>query len=362
MKKQLALACALTFASTGAMASKARLISLGEDAEGSFYINDVRNAFLNPAALNDHKDTVTMEWGSIDETSATFNADNEPNTEAGIFHDAGKFVYGAYLGSRATKFTSDRSALTNYSAGTRKLQAADTLDLFIAGDAAIKWGASLTYSSTSDENAATESEQSLTVLKLGAMKNNWGGFFHYVVANESEDIKASEKFEMDSDITLGGHYDSGSYRYYGQYRTKEIKDSTETTILEIGATRTKNINDKVKLYTKTNLTKTDVKKADETMKVALTIGLEADVKSWLTLRGSVGQSLWDVTENSAGKEKTKANTTNVNTGATFKFGDLSVDGLIGTGDAAGAAGKSDSEKGVLSLDNLMTRVSLTYKY
>lgn len=361
MKKYVVLACAVMIASTSAFASKARMIALGEDADGSFYINDVRNVFLNPAMINNHKDTVTMEWGASD---ATADADDKPNTEAGIFHDAGKLVYGAYLGSRANKFTSMRSGslTTSYNTANFMLQAQDTLDLFVGGEAGMKWGASLTHSSTSDENTTYKSEQTLTVLKLGVAKNNWGGFVHYVAANEAEDKVNTEKFEMDSDLSVGGHLDRGAYRYYLSHRMYEVDGGNENTETHIGITRVKNVNDKAKLYTKVDLRMEEEDSVGEEMGVALTIGLEADVKNWLALRASISQDLYAVNETAAGKKKTPADTTNVNAGATFKFGDLSVDGLIGTGDGAGNAGTSSAEKGVLSLDNLMTRVSLTYKY
>lgn len=359
MKKYVVLACAVMIASTSAFASKARLIALGQDAEGSFYVNDVRNVFLNPAALNDNKDTVTMEWGAS--TAAVDDSDTSPNTEAGVFHDAGKFVYGAYLGSESTQNVTLRNGLTAYGTADHMLRVDNALDLFIAGEAGMKWGASLTYSST--ESEATDTDQSLMVLKLGAMKNNWGGFLHYVTTNEANDDGASETFEIDSDMTVGGHLDSGAYRYYGQYRMYEVDGGAEVTDLLLGASRVKNLNDKVRLYTALQLNMNEVDGGTETTQLNLNVGLEADVKAWLTLRASINQNVYDVAEAANGDESTGANSTNVNTGASFKFGDLSVDGLIGTGNTgANALATSTTEGGVLSLDNLMTRVSLTYKY
>ena len=67
--------------------------------------------------------------------------------------------------------------------------------------------------------------------------------------------------------------------------------------------------------------------------------------------------------------KNLANTTVVNAGATLKFGELSVDGVIGNTDQnavlpaggptnAGGAGTTGS----LRTDNLMSRVSMTYRF
>lgn len=363
MKKYVVLACAVMIASTSAFASKARLIALGQDAEGSFYVNDVRNMFLNPASINDHKDTVTMEWGRADIT--TDDSDRSPNTEAGVLHDAGKFVYGLYLGNEHTQDNSLRAGTGGINTANHALTVDNSLDLFIGGEAGMKWGASLTYSST--ENETTTTDQSLMKLKLGAMKNNWGGFLHYVTTNEATDDGVGE-FEIDSDMTVGGHYDRGQYRYYGSYRMYEVDGGAEVTDLLLGASRVKNLNDKVRLYTALALNRNTVKDGDEAMAVNLNVGIEADVKSWLVLRASINQNVYDITEEDDGDEYTGTNTTDVNAGASFVFGDLSIDGLIGTGNdgsgniASSSATGANDEAGVLSLDSLMTRVSLTYKY
>lgn len=359
MKKYVVLACAVMIASTSAFASKARLIALGQRSEGSYYVNDVRNVFLNPASINDHKDTVTMEWGQAKTT--TDDSDTTPNTEAGVLHDGGKFVYGVYLGNENTQDNVLRGDLSDRLTPDHALAVDNSLDLFIGGEAGMKWGASLTYSST--ENETTDTDQSLMKLKLGAMKNNWGGFLHYVTTNEAEDKGASETFEIDSDMTVGGHYDRGQYRYYGSYRMWEVDGGDEATSLLLGASRVKNLNDKVRLYTALQLARTAVKDIETFTSLNLNLGIEADVKSWLVLRASINQSLYEVIEADNGDEYTVTNTTNVNAGASFVFGDLSIDGLVGTGNnGTNSLTDTDSEVGVLSMDNLLTRVSLTYKY
>ena len=66
MKKQIALAMGLAVISGSALASKARLQALGEDTNGSWFIQDNRNIFLNASHVNLNKDMVTMEWGAAD--------------------------------------------------------------------------------------------------------------------------------------------------------------------------------------------------------------------------------------------------------------------------------------------------------
>ncbi|MFA5583041.1 MAG: hypothetical protein WDA09_02410, partial [Bacteriovoracaceae bacterium] len=112
--------------------------------------------------------------------------------------------------------------------------------------------------------------------------------------------------------------------------------------------------------------KNGVKTTEDTMAVPVSIGFEHDATSWLTLRGSVAQNLWSDQETKTGgvkTERTLASSTSVNAGATLKLGDFNVDGLIGTGNNnAGQIANRDEQAGVLSMDNLMTRVSLTYRF
>ena len=66
MKKLLSIALLMALISPQAFATKARLIALGMDEldnEGSYYIEDSRNIFLNAANVNDYADTVIFEWG-----------------------------------------------------------------------------------------------------------------------------------------------------------------------------------------------------------------------------------------------------------------------------------------------------------
>ena len=116
----------------------------------------------------------------------------------------------------------------------------------------------------------------------------------------------------------------------------------------------------------------------------LIIGYEAQATEWLTLRGSVVQNIWGQQDNKnvtnygatgtrlnkaastlisqiyggSGK-KTLANSTAVNAGATLTFGQLSVDGLIGTTNTIGTA---NTKVGTLSFANLETSVGVTYKF
>ena len=74
MKKQLTVALGLAVLATPAFATKARLQALREDIYGSYYINDNRNIWLNPAQITNHKDLVTFEWGDASGSGAALGA------------------------------------------------------------------------------------------------------------------------------------------------------------------------------------------------------------------------------------------------------------------------------------------------
>ena len=116
----------------------------------------------------------------------------------------------------------------------------------------------------------------------------------------------------------------------------------------------------------------------ENLTLPVTIGYEAKATEWLTLRGSVVHNIYGQRDNKnytalntvgnslavagygAEGEGSLENSTNVNAGATLTFGKLNIDGFIGT--TAFSRTGSAGEQGVLSTDNLMTRVAMTYNF
>ena len=99
--------------------------------------------------------------------------------------------------------------------------------------------------------------------------------------------------------------------------------------------------------------------------IPIRVGFESDATSWLTLRGSISQSImgeYEATVTSGtnnGKAFRNPNTADVNLGATLNFGKLMVDGMIGTGDAT-TGQDSTQQNGSLRLDRFMSRVAVHY--
>ncbi len=370
MKKQLVLGLGLAVLAAPAFATKARLQALGEDTNGSFYINDNRNVFLNSAQVNNHKDLVSLEWGT---GAATEGGDNTPNAEGGIYKSMNNMVYGVQLG-RGLSFNEGAEDVV---AGA--FDASNAIDLFVGGDAGFKWGANLTYASSNDKDNTTPKKAEAEVLDLnvGAIFGDFTAFVKYGAMGNSEDKLAGTAYDIkrSNDITVGGTYQMNDYTVFAQYgmvdfEDKKSKKETEETNYLLGVGRQDKLNDKTTLFTKLQYSQEESsdkkpKTTDQTVQsVPVTIGLEHDATSWLTLRGSISQNLWSKDKDKTAKtNKTTANSTNVNAGATLKFGELSFDGVIGTDDNTTAGtGSTTTEKGILSTDNLMTRVSMTYKF
>ena len=377
MKKQLIVALGLAVIAAPAFASKARLQALGEDTNGSFYINDNRNIFLNAAHVNNHKDLVTLETGSSNSDDAV-DSSSDPRPEGGVFFGNGNLVYGVQLGNESA--TSDTLRAW---AGVESEQ--NNLDLFVGGDAGVKWGANLTYGHTTE--TATVNESNVMRTRLGVVAGDLEGFANISLKNEASD-KAGKDFEGKLGYQIGGSYSMNAYKFFGEYRSIKAEEKladadAEIGLMRVGAGRTDKLNDKATLFTKVEYSRnkgnietasgsldganvatyngTPLTTGGEDLVVTnlpIVIGLEYDAASWLAVRGSISQSIWSDVSLKDSSNENLANTTVVNLGSTLKFGEMAIDGVIGNGETPTASGTNGS----IRTDNLMSRVSVSYKW
>jgi hypothetical protein len=386
MKKQLVLVTGLAVLAAPAFASKARLQALGESTTGSQYINDNRNIFLNAAHVNNHKDLVTFETGA---SSQVTDGAATPRAEGGYFTSNGNMVYGVQLGQQSDTAHALRVAGLNNT--TTDVAEKNTVDLFVGGDAGVKWGASLLYASTEDKRttataaAATDAKSNESMrARLGASQGNWDAFANVSIANEVKLVNG-DKFEGNLGYQVGGSYILNSYTLFGNYASNSadgtvsgVKKEVSIERMEVGVGRATKLNDKTQLFTKVSYVSATAEndriaaagngsnlavKKNETTNLPVVIGLEHDATSWLTVRGSVGQNVF-FNEVKGAEKNSDTSTTVVNAGATLKFGDLSVDGVVGNSTAGtdGATTIGESTNGQLRLDTLMSRVSMTYRF
>lgn len=402
--------------STSALASKARLIALGENQDGSYLVEDIRSIFFNPAHIMHHGSFVTFEYGDKGANASTkTDKDDNPHGEGGFVTASGNSAYGVFLGRESNKtaelrFTGLVAATTSgtFSSGTptsggaaiaaSSYYHADNVVNFYYGKStgAMDWGASLSVSQSSDDNAVTINGVGFKDREQSNITASWG----MVKGDQEVYLGASLTGSMESTATTGL---AGKYEYDGKMGVKagylkkmpgnakfnatvtqisfdgitpQNTISVELREIDINYGKMKKINDKVNLWTSVSLNydTLEVEDANTTIlanigrgeeetsiTIPVTVAIEAKVKEWLTLRGSVSQNIYGEIDKDD-KKSSITDSTNINAGATLVFGDLSFDGLIGTGYDGTDITDSDSEQGVLSTDNLMTRVSMTYKF
>ena len=402
MKKQLAVALGLSVLATPAFATKARLQALGEDSYGSAYINDNRNIWLNSAQINNHKDLVTYEFGG----NVTQDSTETARGEGGVYKAMGNLVYGVHFGGASNTGNALRAGagLVSFDAngltGTSGNEE-NNIAVFVGGDAGVKWGANLEYAKTAQEDSPVSSEAMRT--RLGAIFGDTQVYANINLINQAKGdfdfngTTGATKFEGDLGYQVGAIHAWNGNTLFVDYRSFDMSSKIQGPAVEkkdlssmqgeIGIGRVERLNDKTSLFLKGSFFMRDIENdhgnsavygtaftglcdaglitaCDEykTKRVPVVIGLETEATSWLTLRGSITQVVYGTTKVN-GTESSVRNSTAVNAGATLKFGELSVDGVIGTSDAAGVNGENTAAgNGTLRTDNLMSRVAMTYRF
>jgi hypothetical protein len=389
MKKQLTLAIGLAVLATPAFATKARLQALGEDNYGSAYINDNRNIWLNAAQINNHKDLVTYEFG----TENTSDDSATPRGEGGVFKTMGNMVYGLQFGGASSTSNGMRAAAGLTGAGEQ-----NNIDVFVGGDAGLKWGANLGYAKGSNEVRSTSENGSASTesmrTRLGVIMGDTQAYANVNLINNAKGANAAAaKFEGDLGYQVGVIHAWEGNTLFADYRSFDAEGTVSGTKsdislqqIQVGIGRVERLNDKTNLFTKASFVMGEAENEANTstfgtancgtgtaalfceeystQQVPVTVGVETEAATWLTLRASVGQVIWGSEEDKS-NERSIANSTIINAGATLKFGELSVDGVIGnatnvSGDSTTATGGTDS--GTIRTDSLMSRVAMTYRF
>ncbi len=382
MKRNVLVIAGLAVLSTSAFASKARMEALGQGSY-SYYLNDSRSVFLNPASLNDMKNYITTEWGASQQADSA----TSPRAEGGFFREMGSFAYGLYLGNNGPARTSTGGTFLNHQ---------NAIDLMLAGDMGLKWGARVHYANSKNEGTF-DTKNSALGLGLGVTHGDIDGYANITLSDKSEGAAvAGDVWKKKPGFQVGGAYKWSGMTFFADYNNtnEDVTAATGSTItaaagghftagtagtvthktsdITVGAARVHEVNPGARIMTDVKLvlgsdevagsvTTTENGKV-KTTTLPVTIGMEADATSWLTLRGNVHQNvILGSSKSIAGKTTTIANSTTVDGGATLNFGKLKVDGSIGT-TASSRAGTIGTKEGVLATDNLLSRVGVTYMF
>ncbi len=386
MKKQLTVALGLAVLATPVFASKARLQALGEDSYGSAYINDNRNIWLNAAQINNHKDLVTYEFGGEQTRDEAATA----RGEGGVYKAHGNFVYGLHFGGASNTANGLRAG-----SGLAGADENNNVDVFMGGDAGMKWGANLGYAKESNEVRANGASSESMRTRLGVIMGDTQVYGNINLINNAKGTNGA-KFEGDLGYQVGAIHAWEGNTLFADYRSfdaentsaAKVKNDISLSQLEVGIGRVERLNDKTNLFAKASFLMANVEndrlkglapgqfggacdtgldaiacEEFSTSRVPVVVGIETEATSWLTLRASVAQAIWG-SEEDKNNERSIANSTAINAGATLKFGELSVDGVIGNGDATSAVAGEDTSagNGTIRTDSLMSRVSMTYRF
>lgn len=446
--KHLLLSLMLGLFASNAYATQARLIALGMDElddEGSYYIKDSRNIFLNSAYINDFADRVILEWGSFGtrplatSTGATVEQDNTPKGQGGFLKKSGDFVWGAYYGNESNTSSFLRIAGSGVASVTGSAAASSTtsgllytsdnqIDLFFGGDlGTLQWGSNVVYTRGEDETKRSKDSGSAVRLGLKA-GDTWDFHVNLSTSNKSErtgdvavggltalgwtaQTNIKDEFDGKFGIHVGGSYNLERFgRVFGYYKTfsweqtdnynytgaatvvsgsatlngQEVgkqgtSDGKFTTIM-LGWGKAEEVGTGSTIFYSVQAKKIDVnleltrEVEVNNFTIPVIFGYEAQANSWLTLRGSITHNLWGKKDNKnfnyanpvarslvasvygAEGKGTITDSTTVVAGASLTFGDLVLDGMIGT---SAASSKTD---GKLNLDELMSTVGMTYMF
>ncbi|USN46245.1 MAG: hypothetical protein H6626_08415 [Pseudobdellovibrionaceae bacterium] len=370
---RLLVFAAVLVASGSVEATKSRLEALGQSSSGSYYVDDDRNIFLNPARLFSVKDKVVFEWGAAGATTVKTDGPANPKAEGGLFLGSPNFSYGFYLGDENPEIIAMRNR-----ANTTLLKPDNTLGLFVGpskegGSVNTIWGAHLSYSGNKIQNGALEQDEQMLVVKGGTvLSENTDVFGHLSLLDTAKGTTTNNSDEWTGSLgfKLGASHDFSKFRLFGHYASLSgefdpsagAKTDHSGSELVIGASRKKTFGEGAALFYALQYQRVFIgespeggTKTETTAQMApVLIAVEAPAASWLTLRGAIQQAiLINSTETKAGSStatSSTADTTSVSAGMTISFDKFAFDGSFTT------------TGGTLNATNLMSRVGMNYTF
>ncbi|MCB0390821.1 MAG: hypothetical protein KDD58_06015 [Bdellovibrionales bacterium] len=361
-------------ASSVSMASKARLEALGQDTNGSYFIMDNRNIFLNPASISGFENQINLEVGNS----------VSPKAEGGLINKSSFGTLGLHLGRYGMGAQNIMSAeLTPTSLTLFKPQ--NSVELLYGKELSnINIGFALLYANSSSDTGETvnlpDSTSTVTTFRAGVEANKFGALLVYGLTEESKtENTATTNIEYDgkNSIKLGGYYnftdntklsaeikqvdfnfDDGTGTVTGERGSQEIGinfynkltgDEDYFVFYTIGLTQAEYTVDYDQVAAD------DIE--DKRMYLPIVIGGEAKVKEWLTLRASVKQNTMiddvDYKDNVNNKKTSNIDDTVVAAGLGLNFGRVTIDSVF--------AGVS-SGSGKIDGNEFLAKTAFKYTY
>jgi hypothetical protein len=404
MKNFLALVLGMSIIASPAFASRARLESLGESKLGSYYIQDSRNIFLNPAQIVHYKKKLWLELGAeqvgaadaastYGQTTPATNANGFINRPQGGFtSNFGDFTYGLYMNQ-----TSDRAILGIQQAngavallapafGNNYFLAPDSqLEAFIGGEAGLNWGFSAFYAGNDDKNATTflGRTSKLVGVRLGVELASNLQLFSTVGITSSSKVNNATQDEVKGKVSvdLGATYGMNDMTLFAKFMNwgSDILFAGQTTEARnlqfgVGAGWKHEMSKTVTSFARLEGDYSNLRAGGSTNRswnIPAVVGAEAAALSWLTIRGSVAQSIVGQS-NIFGARTSFGGTTTVAAGLGVTVGDVVIDGLVATDGSNNPNANSQSGSGLGTApqtntgfgfgNGMLTRVGMTYNF
>ncbi len=335
----------LLFLSPSLFATQTRLLALGMkelDNDGSYYIKDDRNIFINPAHVNDYGDFALFDVGGkgqkIGVNETTLSTDQSPKALGGFLLKSGKVVWGAYLGNESNIastlriLASSASAAVNATATAPKLlpTADDQIDLFIGWGEDLQWGANVYFYDPGKNDSEGTTSNSGFGFRLG-VKDRDGksdlnasiSLSNKVVNNytSTTGINGTQEFDGNLGIFIGGSYQFKPLRLIAWFKTFSW-DQTDTgnipawpfggqngtvegdlSIYNLGIANEIDFDPRVKFFWNVYIKQTQVEvnfknvASADSLVVPVVFALEANATEWLQFRGSIYQNLYGASKN-----------------------------------------------------------------
>jgi hypothetical protein len=242
MKKIMMIGSALLVLSSSVFATEARLLALGmkeTDNEGMYHVQDGRNIFLNSAYVNNYADQLVTEYGGIGRpfaATATTEAVNKGKAQGGVFKKYGGLVYGLYFGNESNTSSLLRILGTSDESAGKMLQTADNqIDLFVGGEAGVKWGANLLYANGKKESISSKDNAIST--RFGLIGSNWDAHANISLSSKAETASTTgiQEFKGKLGVQVGGSYVLGVGRAYGYVKNYSWEQSNTGSATVKGA-------------------------------------------------------------------------------------------------------------------------------
>lgn len=378
MKQLLVIAIALV--STNAFASRARVQSLGNSA----HIVDTQSVYSNPAKMFLMSDFVSLESG-VTPTATTPAASNpNDNAEGTLVRSMGDTKWALGLGHKSENASA--FGLRNIMGAGDVTEQQNPVEFSYgakAGD--ITWAGTFVYSNYNDKK--NEVKESSMGVRLGALMNSWDFALGLGLGNTVDDKLKNKKFKGTIGVSLYAGYTMNNLYTFGEVVLAGAKMETKSTGAEtdkvdsmkitLGAIDS-NKKDGNEFFYGAKLVSFKYKNEKATgsaddqeltqLTLPVTVGLEAEATSWMTLRGSLTQNvllsnskteIGGSTTPAGGAETAPgANTTVAAIGAGLKFNKITIDGALEGLTTATAGANSQDLNGTA----LLTTVGLTYVF